>query len=89
MRDKEWQRVSLADETFDPPKEAKKPAADPVGYIAIGFGISATFVWSFFATLNSVGKPGAVVELHVAAFAGLIGTAIGTFIGLFIERFRR
>ena len=57
-------------------------------YTAIGFGVLATFLWTAIATLKSE-TPGGRVDLHVSALVGLLGTAIGAFIGLLIERLRR
>jgi hypothetical protein len=57
--------------------------------LAIGFGITATFVWTAVATLNSDGKPGAGVNLHVSVLVGLVGTAIGACLGVVIEALRR
>jgi len=82
------QRVLPADETSRPPEKAKKRASKLAGYIAIGFGVSATFLWTAIATLNSTGKPGAGVDLHVSVLVGLVGTAIGACVGWFLDRLR-
>ena len=71
------------------PKKEEKPISKLPGYIAIGVGVSATFLWTAILTLNSTGKPGAGVDLHVAALVGLVGTAIGGCAGLLIDRVRR
>jgi hypothetical protein len=59
------------------------------GYLAIGFGIAATFVWTFVATLDTPEESGAGVDLHISVLIGLIGTAIGACLGLSIEALRR
>jgi len=82
------QRVPLADESSRPPEKAKKRASKLAQYIAIGFGVSATFVCTFIATLNSTGKPGAGVDLHVSVLVGLVGTAIGACVGWLVDRLR-
>jgi len=89
VRAEDRQRVPAEDETSRPPKKPKKPASDAVGDMAIIFGVSATFAWTFYATLHSTGKPGAGVDLHVSALVGLIGTAIGACVGLLINGVRR
>jgi len=83
------QGVPLADETSRPPEKAKKRASKLAGCIAIGFGVSATFLWTAIATLNSTGKPGAGIDLHVSVLVGLVGTAIGACIGWLLDRLRR
>jgi hypothetical protein len=70
------------------PKGERKPASNLTGAIAVGFGVLATFLWTFVATLNSPGKPGAGVDLHISVLVGLIGTAIGACIGVIIDRLR-
>jgi len=83
------QRDLPEDEASRSASKSKWPASKPVGCLAIGFGVSATFLWTVIATLDSTRKPGAGVDLHIAVLVGLIGTAIGACFGLLIDRFRR
>jgi hypothetical protein len=89
MRYKNWEPLGTEAVTSSEPEHAQESASKLTGYIAIGFGVLATFLWTAIATLNSPGKPGAGVDLHVSVFVGLIGTAIGACVGLLIDRLRR
>jgi hypothetical protein len=82
------QRVVPADETSRPPEKAKKRARKLAGYMAIGFGVLATFLWTAYATLDSTGKPGAGVNLDFAVLVGLVGSAIGGCVGWLIDDLR-
>jgi hypothetical protein len=72
-----------------PREGTKTPAGKPVGYIAIGFGVAATFLWALIATLRSDGRPGETINLDVAVFVGLIATAIAACVGSLVGRLRR
>jgi hypothetical protein len=89
MRDKDPERRDPEAATSGAPSDAGESSNKLTGYIAIGFGIAATFVWTAVGTLNSPDRPGASVNLHISVLVGLIGTAIGACIGLLIEALRR
>jgi hypothetical protein len=89
MRDKDPERRDFESSKSGAPSDAKESSSKVIGYMAIGFGIAATFVWTAVATLNSPNRPGASVNLHVAVLVGLIGTAIGACVGWLIEALRR
>jgi hypothetical protein len=88
VRDGDRQRVSPPDASSHPPRKGDG-ANQPVGPLAIGLGILATFLWTVFATLQSQGKPGAGVNLGISVLVGLIGTAIGGCVGWLIGYLRQ
>jgi hypothetical protein len=89
MREKDPERQDSDAATPGDPSDAGESNSKLTGYMAIGFGIAATFVWTAVSTLNSADRPGASVNLHVSVLVGLIGTAIGACVGWLIEAFRR
>ena len=82
-------RMGPAGATPAAPQQVRESGSKLPTIIAIGSGATATFVWTAIATLNSPGRPGTGVNLNISVLVGLIGTAVGAFIGLFIERLRR
>jgi hypothetical protein len=89
MRDEDLERRNSDPAKPGAPSDAGESSSKLTGYMAIGFGIAATFVWTAVATLNSPNRPGASINLHVAVLVGLIGTAIGAWVGWLIEALRR
>jgi hypothetical protein len=89
VRDNEAEHRSPEDAAPRAPNDAEQPHSKLTGYLAIGFGITATVVWTVVGTLNSTDKPGAGVDLHISVLVGLIGTVVGACAGALIAALRR
>jgi hypothetical protein len=88
MRDKDRDRRDSEPAKPVAPSDARESSSKLTGYMAIGFGIAATFAWTAVTTLNSPNRPGASENLHVAVLVGLIGAAIGACVGWLPEALR-
>jgi hypothetical protein len=89
MRDEDQQHSGAASDASPRSGQRRKSSGKLTTWLAIAFGISATFIWTFIAVLKAEGQPGAHISLDASVLVGLVGTALGAMIGGLIEFLRR